>query len=88
MNVDVIDYTGKFKDCVITVINILYDDEYYEATFLYKESLVVLTTEEKFEEKINCKVEDWANYKELMMMILKKVVPYNEIIKQLNEIEM
>jgi hypothetical protein len=87
MNIDVIEYLGKVNEGVIVLISINYNDKYYESTFFYKENLVALTPEENFEKEIGCQVEDWENYNNLVMMIIKKIVPYEQIINRMDEIE-
>ena len=46
MTFDIIEYLGKFEDGVLTLISLNYGDEYYDATFFYKENFVTLTIDE------------------------------------------
>lgn len=85
IKLDVLDYLGKFEDGVFTVVSIGYLDEWYEAIFYYKEKLLALTPDEKFEEKIGGPIEDWERYEELVYNILKRVVPYEQIINQVDD---
>lgn len=85
VNIDIIDYLGKYEEGVFTVISLGYEEEWYEAIFYYKEGLLALTPDERFEEKIGCPVEDWNRYEELMYNVIKKVVPYEQIINQVGD---
>lgn len=85
IKVDVLDYLGKHEDGVITLISLGYEDKYYEATFFYTDSMVALTPDDKLEERLECNIEDWEGYNELMINILKKVVPFEQIINTVDD---
>jgi len=85
IKIDIIDYLGKYEDGVFSVVSIGYLEEWYEAIFYYKEGLLALTPEERFEEVIECQIEDWSRYEELMYGIVKRAVPYDQIINQLSD---
>lgn len=80
MTVDIIDYLGKHENGILVLISLGYEEEYYEGTFYYRDSLLVLTVEERLESKIGCLIEDWSGYQKLMFDILSRVVPYEEMI--------
>jgi hypothetical protein len=86
MTFDIIEYLGKFEDGVLALISLNYEDEYYDATFFYKENFVTLTIDEKLEEIIG-EVEDWSGYNNLVLELMKKVVPYDEIISRLDKVD-
>ena len=85
---DILEYLGKFDEGIIVLLTLSYDDEYYECTLYYKDKLVALTPEERLEEKLGSVIEDWEGYNDLMMDILKRVVPYDEMIGRCDEIDM
>lgn len=85
MTVDVLDYIGKYEGGVFVLLSLGFEDLFYEATFYYKENFVVLTVEEKLDEKLGCEIEDWSGYEQLMFDIIKRLVPYEEIINQVND---
>jgi hypothetical protein len=87
MTIDIIDYLGKHQNGILTLISIGYEEEYYEATFYYTEDTLALTPDEKLEEKLGCVIEDWDGYNQLMFDIVRKVVPYNEMINIVNDFE-
>jgi len=86
MTFDIIEYLGKFEDGVLALISLNYEDEYYDATFFYKENFVTLTIDEKLEEIIG-EVEEWSGYNNLVLELMKKVVPYDEIITRLDPVD-
>ena len=86
MTFDIIEYLGKFEDGVLALISLNYENEYYDATFFYKEDFVTLTIDEKLEEIIG-EIEEWPGYNNLVLDIMKKVVPYEEIITRLDPVD-
>jgi HEPN domain-containing protein len=86
MTFDIIEYLGKFEDGVLALISLNYEDEYYDATFFYKENFVTLTIDEKLEEIIG-EIEEWSGYNNLVLELMKKVVPYDEIISRLDKVD-
>jgi hypothetical protein len=91
MTIDVLDYLGKHEDGIIVSITIGFDGEYYDAHFYYKQlensELFVAVSCELFEEKINCQIEDWEKYDELIVEIGKKVIPFKEMISRIDEFD-
>jgi hypothetical protein len=84
---DIIDYMGKKDDGIFVLINLNIDNvDFYEAIFYYKENLVALTVDEKFEELIGCEIEDFPGYNDLMVGILSRLIPYEEALNITNEI--
>ena len=86
MTVDVLDYIGKHEDGIFVLLSLGYEEEFYEATFYYRDTFVVLTVEERLEEKLGCEIEDWGWYGKVMYTILDKVVPYEEMINQVSDL--
>jgi hypothetical protein len=87
MNVDVIEYLGKYEEGVIVSLSIEMGGEYYNANFFYKEDILALSVDESMEEKLGCSIEDWEGYDALMLYIMKKVVPYDEIVGRLDDFD-
>jgi hypothetical protein len=87
MNIDIIDYLGKHGDGVIVSIGIKLEDDYYHGNFYYEKELIALTVEERLEEKIGSSIEDWDKYTEIVYIILNKLVPYEEIINIVSELD-
>lgn len=86
MTFDIIEYLGKFEEGVLTLLSINHEDNYYDATFYYKEDFVTLTIDEKLEEIIG-EIEKLPEYNNLVLDIMKKVVPYDEIIARLDNVD-
>jgi hypothetical protein len=87
IKVDILDYLGKYDGGVLALISIQYEDNYYDATFFYTQEMLVLTPDEKLEEKLGCQIEDWVDYKKLMLIIISKVVPFDDIINIVDDFE-
>ena len=88
IKVDILDYLGKIDDGIIVLLSLSYDGEYYEGTFYYKENLIALTPDEKLEEKLESTIEDWEGYNDLVLDIIKKLVPYEEMIKRIDDLDL
>jgi len=86
MTFDIIEYLGKFEDGVLALISFNYEGEYYDATFFYKEDFVTLTIDEKLEEIIG-EIEEWPGYDNIVLELMKRVVPYDEIITRLDKVD-
>jgi hypothetical protein len=88
MKFDIIEYLGKLEDGVIVIISLNYEDEYYDSTFYYKNQFVTLTVDEKLEEILGTTIEEWSGYNKLVLEIVEKTIPYDEIITRLDEIDL
>jgi hypothetical protein len=84
---DIVDYLGKLNDGVLTLVSIEHDDVWYEATFYYTKEMLALTVDKLLEEKLECQIEDWSGYRELMLNIIERVVPYEEIIVRIDDFD-
>jgi len=85
---DIVDYLGKYDNGVLVLLTIGYNNESYtEGTLFYSNQMLVLTVDETVEESIESPIELWEGYRELLESILKRVVPYDDIINQINDIE-
>lgn len=87
MKIDILDYLGKINGGVLVLISLLYEDEYYEGSFFYTEDMLAITPDEKLEEKLESKIEDWEGYEALMLELLKKVVPYKEMYSRVDDFD-
>ena len=87
MTADIIDYLGKYENGVLVLISIGYKGEFSEGTIYYSNEMLSLTVDESIEEDLGMKIEFWDGYRDLLISILKKVVPYNEIINRLDEVD-
>ena len=84
---DIVDYLGKYEDGVLVLLSIGYKDEYTEGTLYYSDKMLALTVDESIENDLGSPIELWAGYKDLLVSILKRVVPYSEIINRLDDVD-
>lgn len=84
---DIMDYLGKYENGVLLLLNINFDGNFSEGSFYYTDKMITLTVDESIEKEIGCPIELWTGYKDLVVSILEKVVPYNEIINRLDEVD-
>jgi hypothetical protein len=82
---DIIDYLGKYDNGVMALLSINYNNNFTEGTLYYSNVMLALTVDESIEREIG-QIELWDGYKDLIISILEKVVPYDEIINRLDEI--
>jgi hypothetical protein len=84
---DIVEYIGKLDDGIYVSLSLNYNDEYFDSVFFYKKDLVALTPDERLEELLGCEVEDWVGYGSLMLKIIDRVVPYDEMINRIDEFD-
>lgn len=84
---DILDYIGKFQNGVLVLLTIRCGDDWSEGTLYYSDEILVLTVDESVEKTIGSNIELWPGYRELLENILKRVVPYDEIIESIDEID-
>jgi hypothetical protein len=87
MKVDIIDYMGKHGDGVMVLLSISFNQKYYDGMFYYNSESFLITVDEELEKEIGCSIEKWEGYKDLSLSILKKIVPYSEIIVRIDDID-
>lgn len=84
---DIIDYLGQLDSGVFVLLNLQFNSKSYEAIFYYKETIVSLTPDEKLENLLGCQIEDYPGYQNLMMDIIKKLVPYEQALNIVNDFD-
>ena len=84
---DIVDYLGKYEDGVLVLLSIGYKEEYTEGTIYYSDKMLALTVDESIENDLGTPIELWSCYKDLLISILKRVVPYSEIINRLDDVD-
>jgi len=84
---DIVDYLGKYENGVIVLLSIGYKEEYTEGTLYYSDKMLALTVDESIESDLGSPIELWSGYKDFLVSILKRVVPYNEIINRLDDVD-
>lgn len=86
--ISVLDYLGRIDNGVIVLVSIVYKDKYYEGMYYYDNKNKVLTVEDNLEKEINCKINDHYSYKDLINTLTKSVIPYDEIISRIDELDL
>jgi len=84
-SISILEYLGKVETGVLVLISISYRKEHYEATFYYTESDIILTVGEDLESEIG-DITKHPMYPEILRDILKKIVPYKDIIDSLDRV--
>lgn len=87
LKADIIDYLGKYENGVLVLLNIEFEGKFTEGTLFYSDKFLTLTVDPSVEDKLGTKIEFWPGYRDLLISILKRVVPYNEIINRLDEVD-
>lgn len=85
---DILDYMGKFEGGIMTLIDLKYNNNHYDGTFFYTQDTIALTVDESLEEQIGCVIEDYPEYTQLVYNILERVVPHNELINSIDDIDL
>ena len=84
---DIIDYIGKYENGVLVLLSINCDDAFSEGTLYYNNEILAITVNENVEKEIGYPIELWTGYRDLIISLLKRVVPYDEIINRLDEVD-
>lgn len=84
---DIVDYMGKYENGVLVLINLSLEGKFYEGTIFYSDKEIVLTPDSSIEEKLGVEIELWDGYKDLLESILKRLIPYEEISKRIDEVD-
>lgn len=83
----VLDYLGKFEGGIMVLIALTCDNEYYEGVFFYNAESIVFSVDEKLEQKLGHKIEELDGYPDLLRGILKDIVPYNQMINRIDDVD-
>jgi len=83
----ILEYLGKIGQGVLVLVSIIYEGEYYEATYFYTSEQIVLTAPQELEEKLGCKITEDKDYPLLIKDLIKKVVPFKEIYNRIDEVD-
>lgn len=87
MEFDIIEYMGQVDGGIFVLLSLNYRGKFFEGIFYYKEHKVALTIEKTLENLLGCKIEDYEDYKNLMLSIISKVLPYDEAKNTIGEFD-
>lgn len=88
MNFSVLEYLGRVADGILVLISVIYEEEYFEATFFYNNESFILTISEEMEERLGTPIQLHPEYNSIMQSIKAKIVPFYEIWEQMNDINL
>lgn len=86
-DISILEYLGKIENGILVLLSFVYNDKYYESTYFYTNDKIVLTISEDLESDLGHKIQEDPDYPEVIKKIIKKVVPHNEMIKRIDEID-
>jgi hypothetical protein len=84
-SVSILEYLGKVDNAILVLLSIIYNEKYYEATFLYNKEDILLTASEELEQDLGYKITEDSDYIELLRNIIRKIEPYNELINRIED---
>lgn len=89
---DIIEYSGKLNlpdrnEVIVVILSLNYNENYYDASFVYDNSNFITLTVDTTLEDIVGVIENWEGYNKLILDIKSKVLPYDEAIVRLDEID-
>jgi hypothetical protein len=87
IKVDIVDYMGKFENGILVLLSVNCDGSFSEGTIFYTSDNLALTVSEEVEKKIGTKIELWEGYQDLLTNILKKLIPCEELITRMDEVD-
>lgn len=84
----ILDYMGKYDNGIMVKVSITVDSDYFEGIFFYNENQCLITVEEELETNyFGGPIEDWEDYVPLMQYLINHVVPWTEMINNIDPIE-
>jgi hypothetical protein len=86
LEMSVLEYLGKIGDGVLVLFSVVYNSEYYEATYFYKQDGDVLTLSEDLEAAIASHDGDKPDMDSVLNEVRSKVVPYDQIFGRLDDV--
>lgn len=88
IKVSILDYLGKIEKGILVLVSLIYQEKYYEGMFFYTDEQMLLNVEDELEQVIGCKIEQHKDYKEILRYLIKNVVPWNEMITRIDELDL
>jgi len=77
--ISILKYLGKLKDGILVLLAIVYNNKYYEATFYYTATDILLTISEELEKELGYKISAHPEYADILRDILRKITPYSDV---------
>jgi len=83
----VLEYLGKIGDGVLVLLSAVYDSEYYEATYFYKDDGDVLTLSDDLDAAISNSESERPTMDFMVASVRSKVVPYGQIFGRIDDVD-
>ena len=87
MKISILEYLGKADKGILVLLSVIHDSKYYEATFFYTADDILLTISNELELAIGCEITKYPDYVNILKDILKKIIPYNDMINRVDPID-
>ena len=87
MKISILEYLGTIENGILVLLAIVMNDKYYESTFYYTDSDMLLTASKELETDLGHKITEDKDYINILKDILKKVVPFNEMINRVDKVD-
>jgi len=87
IKVDIVDYMGKMEGGILVLLSVNFDGSFSEGTIFYTKDNLVITVSEEIEKKIGSPIELWSGYRDLVESILKKLIPCEELLPRMDEVD-
>jgi hypothetical protein len=82
----VLEYLGKLEDGVLAIISVMYNSQYYEASFFYTDKDMVFTISDELESQVG-EIKNHPKYQDLLRKLIRITVPYNDIYGTLDPVD-
>ena len=86
--ISILEYLGKLEQGVLVLLSIVYNNQYYEATFFYTNEKLVLTVQEDLEKDLGHEITKDDDYPNIIKFIISKIVTFNEIYNRLDPVNL
>jgi hypothetical protein len=87
LKADIIDYMGKMDSGILVLLSINCNNKFTEGTIFYTDNNFTITVSEDVEKELGCVIEQWSGYINFAESILKKLVPCNELLSRIDEVD-
>ena len=87
LKADVVDYMGKMENGVLVLLSINCGGKFTEGTIFYTPENFVITVSEEVEKAIGSPIEIWPGYVDFAAAILKKLIPCEELLTRMDEVD-
>ena len=87
IKVDIVDYMGKMEGGILVLLSVNCDGSFSEGTIFYTPDNLALTVSQEVEEKIGSPIEVWEGYQDLVVSTLKKLIPCEELLKRMDDVD-